>query len=118
MKNILVVEDDDDIRFVLESILTEEGYAVKAVDTVAEAASWMENRAADLVLLDFMLAEGNSAGFVRDLQSRGSEVPVLMMSAAGPQLRGDVTEQVSGFLRKPIVVDDMLSQIERLFSAG
>jgi DNA-binding response OmpR family regulator len=124
MKNILVVEDDDDIRGLLETILTDDGYAVKSVESVAEASSWLERESGklDLVLLDFMLAAGNSAGFVQYLHEWQNEtarrVPVLMMSAANPLLRGNVANQVDGFLHKPIVIEEMLRRIEGLFTAG
>ncbi len=55
MKTILVVDDDDAIRTLLEEELTEEGYRVLAVNNARDALKMVEQEALDLVVLDIRM---------------------------------------------------------------
>ena len=52
MKKILIVDDEKDIRFILEEILTENKYSVVTVGTVKEAEDFIRENSFDLALLD------------------------------------------------------------------
>ena len=62
MKKILIVDDEKDIRFILEEILTENKYSVITVGTVKEAEEFINNSSFDLALLDVLLDEKSRDG--------------------------------------------------------
>ncbi|RZK79255.1 MAG: response regulator, partial [Pedobacter sp.] len=53
-KLIHVVEDDDDIRFIVEYVLIEAGYTVESSATATDFFSSLESHSPDLILLDVM----------------------------------------------------------------
>ncbi|MGE3262014.1 MAG: response regulator [Bacteriovoracia bacterium] len=120
MKNIMVVEDDDDIRDVLESVLSDEGYLVNSFESLPAASDWLAGEEArpDLILLDFMFPQGNSSNFLAALQLRANRVPVLLMSAGNSVILGGDADRADGFISKPIQIDTLLGEIGKWVSHG
>ena len=115
-KQILIVDDDGDIRETLSQILEEEGYGVLMASNGAEAlARLREAPCPDLILLDLMMPVMDGWQF-RTEQRRDpalAEIPVIILSAAG-----NLHDNTRGFgaaatIKKPIYLDDLLEAIER-----
>ena len=62
MKKILIVDDEKDIRFILEEILSEKKYSVVAIGTIKEAEEYINKNTFDLALLDVLLDEKSRDG--------------------------------------------------------
>ena len=62
MKKILIVDDEKDIRFILNEILTENHYIVVSAGTIKEAESIINNDHSDLASLDVLLDEKSRDG--------------------------------------------------------
>ena len=58
MSNILLVEDDLDLRLVMENILLDAGYEVDVTGTVADGCELLGSRPYDLVITDALLPDG------------------------------------------------------------
>jgi DNA-binding response OmpR family regulator len=80
---VLFVEDEDSISGPFSSTLRREGFEVTVAETLAEARAVREF---DLVLLDLMLPDGDGRDFARELRGRGSEVPIIILTARGTEL--------------------------------
>ena len=82
---VLVVEDDEHIRELLEYNLTKEGYRVTAVETGEEGLKAARAKLPDLVLLDLMLPEMDGLEVCRALRrdAKTQHVPVVMVTAKG-----------------------------------
>lgn len=117
MKSIMIVEDDEDIRDILQTILHDEGYGVSSFESLSSASAWLgsADKNPDLILLDFMFPSGNSQGFVDELKQK---IPVILMSAANMAMRETAIEKVDGFVSKPIEIPNLLDTIERTFVHG
>ena len=77
---ILVIEDDQAIRSMLQSTLAVEGFEVQTAVSVGEARALLRHAPPDVVLLDLGLPDGDGSELVRDArQQRG--IPVLVVSA-------------------------------------
>lgn len=125
---ILVVEDDEDLRVVLADNLEDEGYAVQAVATMAEAeaalglgaAAGQEALAVDLVVLDVMLPDGDGYSLCRRYRAAGGAAPVLMLTAR--RLEDDlVTGLEAGaddYLAKPYRLRELLARVKALLRRG
>jgi DNA-binding response OmpR family regulator len=113
---ILVVEDDPDIRSTLEQILGDAGYAVSAAGTAAEALRLVAVSTPDLVLLDLMLPDRPGGEVCRALRAdpRTHAVPVIMVTArAGEEGRVAGLEQgADDYVEKPFSMRELLLRIE------
>ena len=90
MQKILVVEDDFDIRELLQNFLQEAGYEVAVANDGVEAISIFTSEKFDLILLDIMLPKID--GFtVCELIRKQSQIPIMMLTA----LNGE-EEQIRG----------------------
>jgi DNA-binding NtrC family response regulator len=81
---ILVVDDEADIRDLVQEILSEEGYAVDVAANAAEARATAARQPPDLVLLDIWMPDADGISLLREWQqSQRMTAPVVMMSGHG-----------------------------------
>ncbi len=78
---ILVVEDEQNMNYVLTRRLTAEGYTVDSCFNGTEASDYLECGAYDAVILDIMLPEKDGFQILKELRAGGNDVPVLLLSA-------------------------------------
>ena len=85
MARILVVEDEADLRQVLEFNLAQHGYEVETAATGAEALRSARERKPDLVLLDIMLPDCTGLDVCRQIKSDPAlqGVAIVMLTARG-----------------------------------
>jgi DNA-binding NtrC family response regulator len=81
---ILVVDDEADIRELVQEILSEEGYVVEGAANAAEARASCARQAPDLVLLDIWMPDTDGISLLREWQTtQALTAPVVMMSGHG-----------------------------------
>ncbi|WP_319638213.1 response regulator transcription factor [Eggerthella sinensis] len=90
--NIMLADDDEGLRQVIERIVVEDGYDFCCAGTGSEALALYEAEHPDLVILDVMMPELNGFDVCSELRKRGSKVPVLFLSA-----KGDIVDKSVGF---------------------
>jgi two-component system, OmpR family, KDP operon response regulator KdpE len=112
MLRVLVVEDDQAIRSMLQSTLAVEGFEVQTAVSLSEARALLRHAPPDVVLLDLGLPDGDGSELVRDARQLG-DIPVLVVSA-----RHQETEKVKlldagadDYLAKPFSVSELLARI-------
>lgn len=112
--NILVVEDDRDIRAALVELLEDEGVEVVTAAGVGEALGALRARLPDVILLDLLLpgVGGRELLTYLELMPALSRIPVVVMTASGRLVEGH------RLLRKPFRVDDVLGAIRDAVSPG
>jgi CheY-like chemotaxis protein len=116
--HVLVVEDDRDIRESVVEVLQDAGYTVtsaadgrEALDVIAAASP-----RPDLVLLDLMMPVMNGFQFRQEQLKREelAAIPVLVVTAdANARIKAE-SLGVAGFVQKPLKIQPLLDQIERL----
>ena len=74
---ILYVEDDEDIRPLIEELLLDEGYEVDAIETVATALSKLNSQSYDLVLTDGRLPDGTGLTIAGRATERAMKVLIF-----------------------------------------
>jgi len=77
---ILVVEDDPEIRDLLDEFLTGEGYEIRTAEGAPAADPLVERRWPDLIILDVMMPREDGLSFCRRIRAR-SQVPIIMLTA-------------------------------------
>jgi len=83
LKNILVVDDEANIRFMLETILRRQGYAVRSATRGEEALATLASDPVDVVLSDIRMPEMDGLELLDRIQASHPGVVVVMMSAYG-----------------------------------
>ena len=81
---ILVVDDEKELRELLQELLRKEGYfSVDTASSCKEAEAKLSENCYQLILLDVMLTDGNGFDFYKKQKKEGllSEVPVIFLSA-------------------------------------
>lgn len=83
MKKILLLDDNLDIVQIVEEVLTYEGYEVKSTLQCAGFLNLLESYAADLVIVDYRLADGNGGELCREIKSHPTlnVIPVILFTA-------------------------------------
>ena len=82
-EKVLVVDDEENIRHLLKTILTHEGYRVKCAEDGAAALALLEKEPFDQVLCDVRMPVMDGLAFLAEIKARQIETTVIMMSAYG-----------------------------------
>ena len=80
---VLVVDDEPDIRELLELTLVKMGLGVASVGTIAEAKERLRTERYDLCLTDMRLADGEGLDLVRHIAGLSADLPVAVITAYG-----------------------------------
>lgn len=115
--DILIVDDEPDIRSLLGGILSDEGYAVREAANADTAYAALSARAPQLVILDVWLESSKEDGLqiLAQIKKDYADVPVLMISGHGT-VKMAVTAIKQGafdFLEKPFESDRLLLLVSR-----
>ncbi len=111
---ILVVDDEDNITFLLDAALRHFGFDVRVASTGRDALTQVEQFAPDVVLLDVMLPDLDGFEIVRRMRTNGTKVPVLFLTA-----RDAVEDKVRGltlggddYVTKPFSLEEVVARIQ------
>jgi DNA-binding response OmpR family regulator len=117
---ILVVEDHDPARTLVERAMREAGHQVESAASLAEARACLARGSFAAIVLDWVLPDGSGTELVREMRQAGDATPVLVLTA-----RGDVEDRVRGldagaddYLRKPFAVAELLARTRALLRRG
>lgn len=118
MKNdILIVDDETDIRTLIAGLLQDEGYDTDEAGHSDEALAQVEKRRPSLVLLDIWLQGStlDGLGILRELKRDYPSLPVLMMSGHGTVETAvqAIKDGAYDFIEKPFKSDRLLFLVER-----
>lgn len=91
--HLLVVDDDQRLRSLLQRFLTSNGFRVTAAADAAVARALIKSMDFDCIVLDVMMPGENGLDFARDFRST-SDVPILMLTA-----RGETDDRIAGLER-------------------
>lgn len=81
MPKILVVDDEEPIRFLYEEELTDEGYEVVSVASGRGLVERIEQEKPDLIVLDIKLADADGLALLQEIRNRFYDLPVILCSA-------------------------------------
>jgi len=114
--NVLVVDDESDIRESLGVLLGSEGYAVDLAQNATEGLHKMSSRGYDLVLLDLMMPDRSGMDVLQEVRQRDRETPIFMITAYG-SVEAAVKALKFGandYFSKPWDNEKLLIEIERM----
>ncbi len=113
---VLVVEDDPPLAEFLERAFKEEGMEPTLCGTVSSGIDAGSKHPFDIIVLDWMLPDGEGLTVCTTLRARGNTTPILMLTA-----RGEVHDRVTGlksgaddYLLKPFELAELLARLDAL----
>jgi len=112
--NILVVDDEEDIRTLIEEILSEEGYRVRTAGDAAQARQQMVSRAPDLILLDIWMPDTDGITLLHEWKDQNAlNCPVVIMSGHGSvETAVEATRLgAADFIEKPLSIAKLLRTV-------
>lgn len=122
MTKVLIVDDDDEIRYLLQDMLKEEGFQVGTARDGREALNILQRESGWVVLLDIMMPNMDGREVLRQLEENQPLLDnnrIALMSAGGRlaqeryRLDGNV---VRALLPKPFDLEEVLDVVQRLAS--
>ncbi len=121
-KDILIVDDERDIRSLTSEILQDEGFETREARDSTTALEAVERREPSLVLLDIWLqgSKLDGIGILKEIKQHHPDVPVLMMSGHGTVETAVQAIKFGAydFIEKPFTADRLLLLIERATEAA
>ena len=113
---ILVIEDDQALHRILTKRLKEAGYAVDGCYDGATGFNYADTLPYDCIVLDLMLPKRDGISLLRELRSKGNNMPVLILTA-----RDSIEDRVAGldagaddYLVKPFAFDEFCARVRAL----
>lgn len=114
--NLLIVEDEENIREMLQLNLELEGYEVSIAKTGIQAIKMVKAEYFDLIILDIMLPEMDGITVCETIRTQNIDVPILFLSA-----KDSVADRIEGlkkggddYLTKPFNLEELLLRVEKL----
>jgi DNA-binding response OmpR family regulator len=110
---VLLVEDDSNLCESLMSYLSREGFEVRVAGTLAETQAKLEEALPDVVVLDWMLPDGQGIDLLKDLSRTRPTLPVVLLTA-----RAELVDKVVGlesgasdYLTKPFEPRELVARL-------
>ncbi len=109
---VLVVEDDREIRALMQSSLSVEGFDVMTAVSISEANALVAHSHPDIIVLDLGLPDGNGMQLVREVR-KTSALPIIVVSARHQEAQKIqlLDAGADDYLTKPFSVPELLARI-------
>jgi CheY-like chemotaxis protein len=114
--HVLIIEDDEDTRFVYSVLLQIEGYLVTSVGTMAEGLAHVLSTDYDLIIMDVRLPDGDGVELCGQIRSFNRITPIMFVSAAAYQkdVERGMESGAQAYLTKPASADELLEKVKYL----
>jgi K+-sensing histidine kinase KdpD/DNA-binding response OmpR family regulator len=116
---ILIVDDDDSIRSLLQQELSDAGYLIEQAVNGREALDSVRKNKPDLIILDVMMPEMNGFDVAAVLKNdpQTMDIPIIILSIVQDKIRG-YKIGVDRYLNKPIDTNVLFSEVGALLEQG
>ncbi|MBG0775307.1 MAG: response regulator [Desulfovibrionaceae bacterium] len=117
MPTIVLVEDDDQIRTMLQETLALEGYRVLAAENGIKALEVLKEHEADLLITDILMPEKEGLGLITEVRRQAPHLPIIAVSGGAPNIQAGCNLELAGLFganhvfQKPLDIDDLLRTV-------
>ncbi|MBX9675492.1 MAG: EAL domain-containing protein [Methylotenera sp.] len=121
--NILVAEDDENSRQLLETVLVAKGYTVASVDNGLKALSYLHAEPVDLIISDILMPEMDGYGLCRAVKQNQSlqHIPIVFYTAtytSDQDKRFALSLGATKFLIKPMLMPDLMHIVDEILKSN
>lgn len=116
IKRIHILEDDEDIRYIIGVLLKDEGYELQLSSTFSELKSKLKDSVPDLFILDVMLPDGDGSDICTDLKTDAftKHIPIIVMSASDRNNERSIAAGANDYISKPFDIDYIVKRIKKI----
>jgi ATP-dependent Lon protease len=115
-KNILIVDDEENLLLLLEKILSKQGYQVATARNSYDALALLETRVFQLAILDIKMFPVDGVMLLGEIKSRRPKTEVIMITAY-PTIdtrKECLTKGAATYLTKPVDIQELKSTVDSL----
>ena len=115
IKNILIVDDEEDLCWLLSNMLQSKGYNVSTANTLSDGIACLKENP-DFVFLDLKLPDGDGMEILPIIKKTNSAILVTVISAYGSEERREEAKEkgVYSFIDKPFAEENILNTIKQI----
>lgn len=115
-EKIFLLEDDAYLRDGLSEMLSGQGYAVTAIETISQARGIIASGVFDLIILDVMLPDGSGLDFCASLRASGVTSPILFLTACDDEINivKGLDSGADDYVTKPFKLLELMSRVRAL----
>jgi DNA-binding NtrC family response regulator len=116
-KHILSIDDEADIRELLQEALSIRGYRVSTAAEPDQARKIIKEDPPQLIIMDFQIEEGDGFVLIEDIRRLAPGIPILLLTGAvfdRGTVRDTIEKKVSRYLDKTASLSTIISEIEGL----
>lgn len=116
MAGVLVVEDDEQIRVLLEQMLRDMGFDTFCATDGQHTLELLEAFEPDLMVIDILMPRIDGAQLIDKIRQLGNKVPIIVISGTSDRSLISLTLEKGGslFLEKPINFNDLFEAVRSL----
>jgi len=120
LSNILIIDDDDQLRVSFQRLLKEESYCIETAPSGEVGLNMIKSKPPDLVILDMRLPGMNGLEVFRHINAMDPKLPVIIMTAFGTTETAIEATKMGAFdyILKPFDIPEMLSIIRQAIEAA
>jgi DNA-binding NtrC family response regulator len=116
-KHILSIDDEADIRELLQEVLTLKGYRVSTAGEPGQAKKIIKEDPPQLIIMDFQIEEGDGFVLIEEINRLAPGIPVLLLTGAvfdRGVVRDTIEKKVTRYLDKTASLSTIVAEVERL----
>lgn len=116
MKNVLIVDDQEGIRLLLQEVFKQEGYQTYLAADGYEALTMAKTHCPDCVLLDMKIPGMDGITILQELKMMYPQLPVVMMTAYGEVDAQETTEKLGAvkYFSKPFNIAEVKETVNKI----
>jgi len=116
-KHILAIDDEAQIRELLQEALTMRGYRVSTTAEPEVGKKIIQQDPPDLIIMDLQIEEGDGFILIEEVRKLGPNIPILLLTGAlfdRAIIRDTIEKKVSRYLDKTASLSQIVTEIEEL----
>ena len=120
MPKVLIIDDDPDVRTVMNVLMKKQGYEVETAFSKEDALSKLEDFQPSVILLDVLLSGTDGRELCRELKQNEEmkNIPVIMVSAHPGAAENINSYGADDFVSKPIDTASLMRKVEQLIKVS
>ncbi len=120
MKKILIVDDEENLRFAVKTLLLDAGYETMEADCAEKAIDLIEPFLPDFILTDVRMPGMSGVDFLQRIKSKEIETPIIVMSAYGnlDLALEAIRLGASDYIQKPFRSEELIFLLRKIEERG
>ena len=114
---ILVIEDDPDMRFILQKVLEKIGYRVQAVESGLKGLEAIRGERFHLAIVNIKMPVMGGEETIREMRKIDPQIPVVVVTGSPEWLTEELKAQIQGWIYKPFRLKELGSLVRDLLEA-